>query len=65
MTAVHLECCCCGGGAGRFQQHWNRDDGYGICPGCLADEVARGTLPGVIESYYGKAGVNYALPREA
>ena len=30
-----LECCCCGG-ATKGRQWWNRDDGYGLCSGCVA-----------------------------
>ncbi|MHB0991688.1 MAG: hypothetical protein ACYC0M_10470 [Burkholderiales bacterium] len=56
-----LTCCVCGGDAGRCQQHWNRDSGYGICPSCVVEECARHT-PDVIESCYGKPGVNYDQP---
>lgn len=38
----HLECSCCGGDAGRFAQFHNQDTGYGMCPGCVDDIVARG-----------------------
>jgi len=58
---VRLECCVCGGDAGRFQQHWNRDDGYGICRSCvdwLIDK--RNTSPEEIKDCYGTEGVNYA-----
>ena len=39
---VSLECSSCGGDAGRFQQFWNQDDGYGMCPRCIDEIVARG-----------------------
>lgn len=61
MTARHLECCICGGGAGSFEQHWNRDTGYGVCPSCVAEEAARST-PEQLEQLYGKPGVNYRQP---
>jgi hypothetical protein len=32
----HKECCCCGEAAGRWQQWWNRDTGYGVCMRCVA-----------------------------
>lgn len=57
----HLDCCVCGGGAGKFQQHWNRDDGYGICPQCVAEQAAL-VSPEELESCYGKVGVNYDQP---
>lgn len=56
--SIHLECCCCGGDAGRWKQHWNRDDGYGICMSCVAHQVGRYGIP-MIEDLYGKEGVNW------
>lgn len=60
MTASHKECCCCGGGAGRFEQHWNRDTGYGICRDCADDEIKRGTSPANMVELYGIPGKHYA-----
>lgn len=57
----HLECCVCGEYAGKYQQHWNRDEGYGICQDCAKRESQRET-PERMESLYGKAGVNYCAP---
>lgn len=57
----NLTCCCCGGDAGKWEQHWNRDDGYGICPACVAEEKAV-LPPEEIESNYGKSNVNYDQP---
>lgn len=62
MTTRHLMCCVCGADAGRFQQHWNRDTGWGICAKCVAWVAARGETPEQIRDYYGVAGVNYAAP---
>jgi hypothetical protein len=56
-----LDCCVCGCGAGNWEQHWNRDTGYGICPQCVSEEAARET-PERLESLYGKVGVNYDQP---
>ena len=42
MKKVHLECSCCGGYAGRFEQFWNQDDGYGVCTRCVDDIIERG-----------------------
>lgn len=61
MTAKHLECCVCGADAGKFQQHWNRDTGYGICPSCVAEEAGWHTAE-ELQSLYGKVGVNYDQP---
>lgn len=33
-TLHHLTCCVCGAYAGRYEQWWNRDTGYGICAHC-------------------------------
>lgn len=53
-------CCCCGNEAGRWKQHYNRDTGYGICRCCLDWMIAKGSITAQeIESYYGKAGINY------
>lgn len=54
-----LTCCCCGAHAGRFQQHYNRDTGYGICPKCYAAEIKRGTSAEDSANLYGKPGVNF------
>ena len=56
-----LRCCCCGGDAGQFEQHWNRDSGYGICPGCVAEEMATMNAE-QIQINYGAAGVNFDRP---
>ena len=61
MTAYNMTCCVCGGDAGRWEQHWNRDTEYSICPGCAAEEMGRHT-PEEMESLYGKPGVNYNRP---
>lgn len=60
-TKTHLTCCVCGDSAGSWEQHWNRDDGYGICPRCVAEEAVKVT-PETLASYYGKVGVNYDQP---
>lgn len=58
MSKSHLTCCICGDYAGRWEQHHNRDDGYGICGNCAPEEAAR--LPDdQMRSLYGVRGVNY------
>lgn len=37
----NMTCACCGEYAGRFEQWWNRDNGYGICPRCAKQEFER------------------------
>lgn len=58
MSIRDLTCCVCGGDAGRHQQHWNRDTGYGICARCAAEESGRST-PEEMVSRYGTPGRNY------
>lgn len=63
--AGSLECCVCGNGAGRWQQHWNRDTGYGICADCVQWLRATGrATEEEIKDLYGVEGVNFA-PRAA
>lgn len=61
--AVRLDCCVCGLGClGR--QWWNRDDGYGVCEGCIADARQRGESEAEIERLYGKPGIHHSLKPE-
>lgn len=59
-----LMCCVCSGAAGIFQQHWNRDEGFGICSWCAAQQLP---LEGLerMAMLYGKEGVNYAMPTQS
>lgn len=57
-----LECCVCGESAGRFEQWWNRDTGYGVCRRCIDRMVAKGETAEEIRDLYGVEGVNYAAP---
>lgn len=59
-TTRELGCCVCGEYAGRFQQHWNRDTGFGVCRSCIDWLLSRGTSAEEITSLYGVEGVNYA-----
>ena len=60
----YLGCCCCGSDAGFFEQHWNRDTGFGICARCVAWLRSRGSSEDEIADYYGKEGVNFAATVE-
>ena len=61
MTTHNMTCCVCGNGAGRWQQHWNQDTGYGICPVCVAEQAAKIT-PEELQELYGHPDVNYRKP---
>lgn len=55
-----LTCCCCGEDAGSFEQHPNRDDGFGICASCIARFRRDGMSEAEILDLYGREGVNFA-----
>jgi hypothetical protein len=55
----HLTCCCCGESAGKWEQHWNRDTGYGICRACVTWQRETGVEEAEILSLYGVEGVNF------
>ena len=51
-------CCCCCGSRTHGRQWWNRDKGYGLCPGCV--EFTRGFVSEADHrDCYGKPGVHY------
>ena len=54
-----MVCCCCGAYAGRYQQHWGRDKGFGLCENCI-DFVARSISLDEFKSCYGEPGKHYA-----
>lgn len=56
----NMECCCCGEPAGRWEQWWNRDTGYGICRRCVDWQAARGMSAEEIRELYGIEGRHYA-----
>lgn len=58
-TEQNLVCCCCGCAAGRWQQHWNRDTGYGVCAECVELERQRGQSEKDIRRLFGTEGVNW------
>lgn len=63
MAVRQLECAVCGDDAGRWQQHWNRDTGYGICRKCVEWLVnEHRDRPEEIRDLYGVEGVNYEGP---
>lgn len=57
-----MTCCVCGDHAGNFEQHWNRDTGFGICRPCVVTQKSRGVSDEEMLSLYGVEGVNYAGP---
>lgn len=63
-TTRRLECCCCGNDAGRWQQHWNRDTGYGLCWTCAEWLTkVKHTPDDEMTDLYGKPHVNYGPPQ--
>ncbi|MBB6559598.1 hypothetical protein HNP48_002265 [Acidovorax soli] len=61
-TTRNMTCCVCGAGAGRWQQHWNRDDGYGICRACadwISEPGREGRDPLHMARLYGLPGIHY------
>lgn len=61
MSRRPLTCCICGEYAGKFEQHWNRDAGWGVCPQCVSEQAAI-VSPEELAELYGAAGVNYDVP---
>jgi len=59
MKTRNMTCCVCGANAGRWQQHWNRDTGYGVCVRCIEWLRERKTSETEIADLYGKDGVNW------
>lgn len=59
MTKRRMECCVCGANAGRWQQHWNRDTGYGVCVKCIGWLRGPRCSEAEIADLYGKEGVNW------
>lgn len=61
MSVLRMKCSVCGAEAGRWEQHWNRDTGWGICRPCV-DWLTkdRSMTAEEMADLYGKEGVNYA-----
>ncbi|WP_408953158.1 hypothetical protein [Lysobacter sp. Hz 25] len=61
----NLQCACCGNYAGRWEQHWNQDTGYGVCASCVEWISSRGETVESIVQTYGSEGVNWGhTPQE-
>ena len=58
------ECCCCGAPAGRFEQWWARDTGFGICRPCF-DWQSEKSDPEYMRELYGNEGQHYAKKETA
>lgn len=54
-----MTCCVCGDDAGKWQQHWNRDTGFGICTKCIGWLRERRTSEAEIVDLYGTEGINW------
>ena len=57
----YMECCVCGSYAGHWEQHWNRDTGYGVCMKCIGWLKGRGETDAELLELYGVEGVNYGV----
>lgn len=55
-----MKCCNCGNYAGKFHQHYNRDNGFGICLRCVTDEIKKQGVETAL-TCYGVPGFNYPL----
>ena len=55
----NLRCCVCGAPAGKWQQHWNQDTGYGICRESADKLIEKGCSEEEMRFRYGTEGVNY------
>jgi hypothetical protein len=53
-----MKCCNCGNYAGKFHQHYNRDNGFGICLRCVTDEIKSQGVETAL-ACYGVPGFNY------
>jgi hypothetical protein len=53
---INKKCSHCGNSAGRFEQYWNQDRGFGICPDCIDWLESRGEN---ISKLHGKEGIHY------
>lgn len=52
-------CALCGNYAGKYNQWWNRDNGFGICFVCVKNEKNKNT-PEHLISLYGIKGIHYS-----
>ena len=61
MSPRYKTCAVCGSDAGRWQQHSNRDTGYGICVKCVAWLRGRGMDEAELANLYGTESVNWGV----
>jgi hypothetical protein len=57
VKVLNLTCCCCGQST-KGRQWWNRDTGYGLCPGCAA-WIAQRESPEQMKQSYGIPEYHY------
>ena len=63
MTKRGMTCTCCGDDAGRWEQHWNQDNGFSVCPKCLEWITGRENLtPADSLTRYGTPQINHGGP---
>jgi len=56
-----MTCCCCGNYAGKWQQWWNRDTGFGICSRCIDWMKGRGKPEEEIKDHYGVENIHWGF----
>ena len=56
-----MTCCCCGNYAGKWQQWWNRDTGFGICSRCIDWMKGRGTPEEEMKGMYGVENIHWGF----
>lgn len=61
MTKRRLTCAVCGDFAGRWEQWFNQDTGFGVCISCVNWMRDRGTTDDQLRDYYGTEGVNWGV----
>lgn len=59
-----LVCSVCGDAAGRFQQWWNQDTGWGVCRSCADWLETKGYAEDEMQFLYGKPGIHYEAKGE-
>lgn len=59
MSRSRKVCSCCGGEAGRWEQWYNRDTGYGMCAKCIDFVRERGESEDEIRNLYGVHGIHW------
>jgi len=63
VKKVGLRCACCDCDAGTWQQWWNQDCGYGVCPSCVKWMLESGETEKYIKDCFGHEDVNWGATK--